>query len=81
MTDNKPIVPAPAAEALLALLERDSRLLHEYICTPPAQLSPEDLRRHISRMFSFAESLCEIAEQHRAAHANANGETSEQNHF
>ncbi len=64
-------------DVLLSVLERDARLLYAHLCNPPQNLIPEDLTRHIARMYGCAEQLVEIAkqiEEARKGAANGNGE-------
>jgi hypothetical protein len=77
MADQKVELPAPPAEILLALLETSSRKLTQFFDNPQQNIPVEMIRTHIGRMFSFADQLVAIAEEHRAkaaADAEKNGE-------
>lgn len=71
MSETKSL-PVSNAEVLLALLERGSRELHEFICKPPQNFPVEGLRGHIARLYSYSEELVALADAARAqAHADA----------
>ena len=73
---TKDTIAASPLDIVMSLMERDSRLLHAYISNPPQNFSPEDLRKHLAKMYGYAESLVEMANEARAkaqAQADANG--------
>lgn len=66
MSEKQAHVGVSNAEVLLALLERGSRELHEFICKPPQNFPVEGLRSHIARLYSYSEELVAIADAARA---------------
>jgi hypothetical protein len=66
---NIPLIPAVA---VISALERDSRILHAYMCDPKNDISPELIRRHCAQIYSLSETLVELAEEARKQQAEAN---------
>lgn len=50
---------------ILGIIERHARHIHNYVANPPPDFSPENLARHIARMYAFAEQLKDIADRIR----------------
>lgn len=55
---------------LLAIIERHAREVAQYCATPPGHFNPQELSRHIARMYSFAEKLQEMAADSKASASN-----------
>lgn len=59
---------------LLGIIERQARQVQAYVANPPPDFSPEQLSRHVARMFAFTDQLCAMAAEVRKQQASRNGE-------
>lgn len=75
MSETKTL-PVSNVEIILALIERISRDIHDYVSKPQQSFSPEAVRSECAKLYSMSEELVGLAEAARAkaqADAEKNG--------